>query len=353
MGPPANMRSTSAGSDLDPESKPFFPPGVRQEAHAPIRSAYDEGDWQGTNSHAHPEHTQLSESMELMTNVASGHGDQTPSAASNTERIYVGYIVRQSPTSSATSRTRKAETSGGYELAEAQDSISAAAAGTLPNSEIDNNSSKGKSKESPLLMSIPESEIQENSQKGKSKEATPPITPPETTPPMPSGEDSEIHREAEKGKGKDKNKATETTHPIPHPGVDVRENSQEDRPSAATATTSNLKTIAVSDGDSIQTRKLSDIPGNETENEDDADGGSVGSVGEGVDGGDPSSSTRLTKKRRRKKKKSSQPTQKIEAAANEERSAKDEKAKEEEMNKRMNDCKSVNLVFLLTNISEK
>jgi hypothetical protein len=350
-----------------------------------------------------------------MSNLASGHGDQTPSAASNTGRIYAGYVVRKSPTSSAESSTKKAdvkkqdsgsqrifpkldksplykgkrkastpkeassqkkaqstpkqapsqkkelqgqtkvnygtgqssrttlpETSGGYELAEAQDSISAAAASTLPNSEIDNNSSKGKSKETPPPMPAPESEIQENSQKGKSKEATPPIS---------SGEDSDIHRESEKGK----DKATETTHPMSHTGVDVRENSQEDRPSGATVTTSNLETIAESDGDSIRTGKPSDVPGNEAENEDEANGGSVGSGGEGVDDGDPSSSTRPTKKRRRKKKKSSQPpTQKIEEAANEERSAKQEKAKEEEMSKRMNDCK-FNLVFLLTNvtISEK
>lgn len=328
------MRSTSEGSNLNPES-PNFVPGVRQEAQARVRNAYNDGDLQGTNSHAHPLHTQLSEPMESISNLASGHGDQTPSAASNTERVYVGYIVRQSPTSSAASRTRKAETSGGYELAEAQDSISAAAVPTLPNSEIDNNSQES----APTKATTPRSyaDVVKGLQKSKSKE---------TTPPMSSGQDSDIHRKSQEGKDKGKDKATETAHPMSHPGVDVRENSQEDRPSGATATTSNLETIAASDGDSIRTRKLSDVPGNETENEDKANGGSVGSVGEDVDDGDPSSSTRPTKKRRRKKKKSTQPTQKIEEVATEEtvngeRPAKGKKAKEEGMNTRMNICKSI------------
>jgi len=328
------MRSTSKGSKLNPESANFVP-GVRQEARAPIRNAYDDRDLQGTNSHAHPENTQLSEPMASMSNLASGHGYQTPSAASSAGREYVGYIVRQSPTSSATSRTRKAETSGGYELAEAEDSISAAAAGTLPNSEIDNNSQES----APTKATTPRSyaDVVRGLQKGKSKE---------TTPPMSSNQNSDIHRKSQEGKSKCKDKATEITHPMSHPGVDVRENSQEDRPSGATATTSNLETIAESDRDSIRTRKPSDVPGEEIEDEDEANGGSVGRIGEGADDGDPSSSTRPTKKRRRKKKKSSQPTEKIEEtvneeAANEERSAKEEKAREEGMHSRMNICKSI------------
>jgi hypothetical protein len=315
------MRSTSEGSNLNPESS-IFVPGVWREAQAPIGNAYVDRDLQGTNSHAHPENTQLSEPMASTSNLASGHGDQTSSAAGNTERVYVGYVVRKTPTSSAESSTRKRalpESPGGYELAEAQDSSSAAAAPALPNSEID------------------------NSQTGKSKE---------TTPPMSSAQDSDINEKSQKdngkGRGKGKDKATETTRPMSHPGVEVREKSQEGRPSGSTATTFNLETIAEIDRDPIRTRKPSNVPGNETEDEDEGNSGSVhvGSAGEGVNNGDPSSSTRPTKKRRRKKK-SSQPTQKIEEAANEEtvneETANEEtSAKEEEaMKEQTKLCKSV------------
>jgi hypothetical protein len=113
------------------------------------------------------------------------------------------------------------------------------------------------------------------------------------------------------------------------------------------------KKVDVKEQDNGGQGKPSNVPGDESENEEEANinGGSVGNVGEGVGDEDPSSSTRPTKKRRRKKKKSSQATQKIEEAANEgtaneeaaneERSAKEEKAKEEGMGTQMNICKSI------------
>jgi hypothetical protein len=367
MGPPANMRSTSAGSDLNPQAGEFSP-GVWREAQAWNGNGYDGRDLQSTNSHAHPENTQLSEPS--MSNLASGHGDQTPSAATNTEREYVGYYVANSPTSSPKFGTKKAvvkkqdyqserlfppmdkspfkgnkkmgkrkasapkeassqkkrlqgqknanygtgqssrttlpENSGGYELAN----------GTPQNSEIDNNSSKGKSKEAtPRMSSGKDSDIHT---------------------PMSFSEDSNIYKISEKSKGK--GKATETTHPTPYPGVNVRENLQDDGPSGATATTSNLEAIAGSDEVSIRTRKPSDVPGNESENEDGANGGSVGSGGEGVGDGDPSSSTRPAKKRRRRKKKSTQSKEKIEETVNGE-AAKEARLSEEE--EQMYLCKSI------------
>jgi hypothetical protein len=370
------MRSTSAGSDLNPKAEKFSP-GVWHEAQAWNGNGYDGRYLQDTNSHAHPENTQLSEPS--ISNLASGHGDQTTSAATNTEWEYVGYYVAESPTSSPKFSTKKAdvkkqdnqserlfpkmtksplykgnkmskrkastpkeassqkkelqvqkkanyctgqssrttlpENSGGYELAEAQDSISAA---TLPNPEMDNNSANGKSKEATPGMSS-----------GKNLDIHTPMS---------SGEDSNIYRKSEKGKGK--GKATETASPMSYPGVNVRENSQEDRPSGATATTSNLETIAETDEDSIRTRKPSDVPGNESK----ANGGSVGSVGEGVGDGDPSSLTRPAKKRRRRKKKSTQPEEKIQETVNDEAANETRLSEGEEQ---MYLCKSI-LSFLLT-----